>query len=49
VNRRNFLRAGAYLSAGVVAGVRPALAADAYIEITAQNTGSEISLELNVT
>jgi hypothetical protein len=29
MNRRNFLRTSAYVSAGIVAGVRPALAADA--------------------
>jgi alpha-L-arabinofuranosidase len=46
MNRRNFLRASAYVSAGVIAGATPALAADADIEITAQETGAEISPNL---
>jgi alpha-N-arabinofuranosidase len=46
MDRRNFLRASAYLTAAVVAGVRPALAADADIEITAQQTGPAISPHL---
>jgi alpha-N-arabinofuranosidase len=46
MNRRNFLRASAYVSAGVIAGVTPALAADADIEITAQEAGPEISPHL---
>jgi alpha-L-arabinofuranosidase len=46
MNRRNFLRASAYLSAGAVAGVRPALAADADIEITAHEAGPIISPHL---
>jgi alpha-L-arabinofuranosidase len=46
MNRRNFLRASAYVSAGVIAGVTPALAADADIEITALQTGPAISPHL---
>ena len=46
MNRRSFLRASAYMSAGVIAGVTPALAADANIEITARETGAEISPNL---
>src|SRR5271155_1158192 len=46
MNRRNFLRASAYLSAGMAAGVRPAFAADADIEITALDGGPTISPHL---
>ena len=46
MNRRSFLRACAYVSAGVAAGVQTALAADADIEITAPAAGAEISPHL---
>jgi alpha-L-arabinofuranosidase len=46
MNRRDFLRASGYASAAVIAGVSPALAADAMIEITAQDAGPEISPHL---
>ena len=46
MDRRSFLRACAYVSAGVAAGVQPALAADADIEITALTAGAEISPHL---
>src|SRR5580658_11282875 len=41
MNRRSFLRATACASAGVIAGVRTAFAADAEIEITLPKTGEE--------
>ena len=46
MDRRSFLRTSAYVSAGAVAGVRPAFAADADIEITPQDRGPEISPHL---
>jgi alpha-N-arabinofuranosidase len=46
MNRRNFLRAGAYASAGLATGVSSALAAEAEIEITAQDAAPEISPHL---
>ena len=44
--RRNLLRASACAAAGLIAGVRPALAADAEIEITPQDADPEISPHL---
>jgi alpha-L-arabinofuranosidase len=46
VDRRTFLRTSAFVSAGVAAGVHPALAADADIEISPQAAGPEISPNL---
>ncbi len=43
MNRRTLLRVSAGAAAGLIAGVRPALAADAEIEITPQDAGPEIS------
>jgi hypothetical protein len=36
LNRRDFLSTSAFASAGLIAGMRPAIAADAEIEITVQ-------------
>jgi alpha-N-arabinofuranosidase len=46
MQRRTFLRASACAATGWLAGVRPALAAEAEIEITPQETGPEISPHL---
>lgn len=46
MDRRRFLRTSAYVSAGALAGVRPAFAADADIEIAPQDTAPEISPHL---
>jgi alpha-L-arabinofuranosidase len=46
MNRRAFLRASAYASAGLIAGTSSAATADAEIEITPQESGSEISPNL---
>jgi alpha-L-arabinofuranosidase len=43
MNRRDFIRSGTALSAGLIAGVRPVFAADAEVEITPQADGPEIS------
>lgn len=43
MHRRNLLRVSACTAAGLIAGARPALAADADIEITPDETGPEIS------
>jgi alpha-N-arabinofuranosidase len=46
MNRRDFLRATSRVSAGLIAGARTTLAADAEIEISATETGPEISPHL---
>ncbi len=46
MNRRSFLRAGAFASAALMTGVSSAFAADADIEITLDETGPEISPHL---
>ena len=46
MNRRSFLRAGTYVSAGLLVGGAAANAADAEIEITAQDNGVAISPHL---
>ncbi len=46
LNRRDFLSTSAFASAGLIAGMRPATAADAEIEITVQPEGPEISPHL---
>ena len=46
MDRRSFLRTSAYVSAGALAGVSQAFAADADIEITPQDAGPEISPHL---
>src|SRR6202045_5152696 len=43
MNRRTFLSSSAYASAGLIAGIRPAITGDAAIEITVQPDGPEIS------
>jgi alpha-N-arabinofuranosidase len=43
MNRRNFLRAGAFASGAMLAGANPPFAADAEIEITAQGDGPAIT------
>ena len=43
MNRRNLLRAAACTTAGLMAGLRPAFAADAEIEVSPQAAGPEIS------
>jgi hypothetical protein len=49
MDRRNFLRTSAVASATLIAGVRPAFAADTEIEITPQDGASEISPHLGWT
>jgi len=46
MQRRTFLRASTCAAAAWIGGMRPALAADAEIEITPQDTGPEISPHL---
>ena len=46
MQRRTFLRASTCAAAGFIASVRPALAADAEIEVTVPDTGPEISPHL---
>ncbi len=46
MNRRNFLRAGAFASAALMTGVSSAFVADAEIEITREENGPEISPHL---
>ncbi len=43
MNRRNLIRAAASATAGLIAGLRPAFAADAEIEISPQAAGPQIS------
>jgi alpha-N-arabinofuranosidase len=43
MNRRNLLRATASAAAGLIAGLRPAFAADAEIEVSPQAAGPQIS------
>ena len=46
MNRRNLLRASACATAGLIAGLRPAFAADADIEVSPQAAGPEINPHL---
>src|SRR5258707_10765057 len=46
MNRRDFLRSGTYVSAGLLSGAAPALATDSEIEITVTDSGPEISPHL---
>ena len=46
MNRRSFLRAGTFASAGLIVGAPTASAAEADIEISPQSTGPQISPHL---
>ena len=43
MNRRNLIRAAASATAGLIAGLRPAFAADAEVEVSPQAAGPQIS------